>query len=75
MRLAWAITIHKSQGQTYESVAIDLTDGAFVHGQTYVALSRCKSMDGIYLKSPIRSQDIIIDQEIIEFMRGVEVTK
>ncbi|MCF7815879.1 MAG: AAA family ATPase [Candidatus Pacebacteria bacterium] len=75
MRLAWAITIHKSQGQTYESVAIDLTDGAFVHGQTYVALSRCKSMDGIYLKSPIRSQDIIIDQEIIEFMKGAEVTK
>lgn len=68
MRLAWAITIHKSQGQTYESVAIDLSGGAFAHGQTYVALSRCKNLEGLYLHSPIREQDVIIDQEIIEFM-------
>jgi hypothetical protein len=68
MRLAWAITIHKSQGQTYESVAIDLSDGAFAHGQAYVALSRCKSLEGLYLHAPIREQDIIIDQEVIDFM-------
>lgn len=70
VRLAWAITIHKSQGQTHERVVIDLTDGAFAHGQTYVALSRCKSLEGLYLDSPIRPQDIIVDQEVIEFMRG-----
>ena len=68
MRLAWAITIHKSQGQTYESVAIDLSDGAFAHGQAYVALSRCKNLEGLYLHAPIREQDIIIDQEVNEFM-------
>jgi len=72
MRLAWAITIHKSQGQTYESVAIDLSGGAFAHGQTYVALSRCKNLDGLYLHSPIREQDVIIDQEIIDFMSKAE---
>lgn len=68
LRLAWAVTIHKSQGQTYQSVAIDLTDGAFAHGQTYVALSRCVSLDGLYLTSPIRSEDIIVDQDVIEYM-------
>ncbi len=73
MRLAWAITIHKSQGQTYESVAIDLSDGAFAHGQTYVALSRCKNLDGLFLHSPIREQDIIIDQEVIDFMTKAKV--
>lgn len=69
LRLAWAITIHKSQGQTYQSVAIDLSDGAFAHGQTYVALSRCTSLDTLYLTAPIRNEDIIVDQEIIEFMK------
>lgn len=73
LRLAWAITIHKSQGQTYQSVAIDLSDGAFAHGQTYVALSRSVSLEGLYLTSPIRPEDIIIDQEIIEFMKNVKV--
>lgn len=68
MRLAWAITIHKSQGQTYQSVAVDLSTGAFAHGQTYVALSRCKSLEGLYLKSAIRPEDIIIDRQVIEFM-------
>lgn len=73
LRLAWAITIHKSQGQTYESVLIDLSDGAFAHGQTYVALSRCQSLDGLYLTTPLRSEDIIVDQNVIEFMKNVEV--
>lgn len=75
MRLAWAITIHKSQGQTYQSVAVDMSDGAFAHGQTYVALSRCKSLDGLYLTTAIRREDVIIDQEIIEFMKSAEVIK
>lgn len=73
IRLAWAITIHKSQGQTYQTVAINLSDGAFAHGQTYVALSRCQSFEGLYLTKPIKPEDIIIDQEIINFMSHVEI--
>jgi ATP-dependent exoDNAse (exonuclease V) alpha subunit len=73
VRLAWAITIHKSQGQTYESVAVDMSDGAFAHGQTYVALSRCKSMEGLYLTTAIRREDVIVDQEIVDFMRSAQI--
>jgi ATP-dependent DNA helicase PIF1 len=73
VRLAWAITIHKSQGQTYQSVAVDMSDGAFAHGQTYVALSRCKSLEGLYLTTDIRKEDIIVDPEIIEFMKTANV--
>lgn len=70
LRLAWAITVHKSQGQTYQSVALDLSEGAFAHGQTYVALSRCQSLEGLYLMSPIKTEDIIVDQKIIDFMKN-----
>jgi ATP-dependent exoDNAse (exonuclease V) alpha subunit len=73
VRLAWAITIHKSQGQTYESVAVDMSDGAFAHGQTYVALSRCKSMEGLYLITAIRREDVIVDDEIVEFMKRAKI--
>lgn len=73
IRLAWAITIHKSQGQTYESVAVDMSDGAFAHGQTYVALSRCKSMEGLYLTTAIRREDVIVDDEIVEFMKRARI--
>lgn len=73
VRLAWALTIHKSQGQTYESVAVDMSDGAFAHGQTYVALSRCKSMEGLYLTTAIRREDIIVDQEIVDFMQQAKI--
>jgi hypothetical protein len=69
IRLAWAITIHKSQGQTYQSVAVDLSDGAFAHGQTYVALSRCVSLEGLYLDAPIKRDDIIVDPDVVEFMK------
>jgi ATP-dependent exoDNAse (exonuclease V) alpha subunit len=72
IRLAWAITIHKSQGQTYQAVKIDLSDGAFEAGQTYVALSRCTSMDTLYLKSPISPEDIITNSEVVAFMRNTE---
>lgn len=68
IRLAWAITIHKSQGQTFDNIIIDLGYGAFTHGQTYVALSRCTSLEGIILKKPIRHQDIILDTKIVEFI-------
>lgn len=68
LRLAWAITVHKSQGKTYGSVIVDMGDGAFAHGQTYVALSRCKTLDGLYLKRAIEKEDIIVDNSIINFM-------
>ena len=67
IKLAWAITIHKSQGKTFDRVIIDLGSGAFEYGQTYVALSRCRSLDGIVLKRPLKPKDIIVDQRIVEF--------
>jgi ATP-dependent DNA helicase PIF1 len=68
IRLAWAITIHKSQGQTYESCAIDLKQGVFAPGQAYVALSRCKNLESLYLLSPILNSDISVDPKIKDFM-------
>ena len=67
LRLAWAMTIHKSQGKTFEQMVLDLGKGAFAPGQTYVALSRCTSLEGIILKTPIRPQDIRVDDRIVEF--------
>ncbi len=68
IRLAWALTIHKAQGQTYKSVEVDLEGGAFDSGQTYVALSRCVSLKNLYLAQPISRDDIIVNQEIVNFM-------
>jgi ATP-dependent DNA helicase PIF1 len=66
--LAWAITIHKSQGKTFNRMKIDLSSGgAFAAGQTYVALSRCTSLNGIYLKEPIKRRDIFSDPDIVNF--------
>lgn len=67
VKLAWAITVHKSQGLTFSRVVIDFTGGVFAGGQAYVALSRCTSLDGIQLKKPINRSDIFVKQEIVNF--------
>ena len=69
LRLAWAITVHKSQGLTFKNVKIDLSGGAFAGGQTYVALSRCESLEGISLKEGIRRADIFVRPEVVRFAR------
>lgn len=68
--LAWAVTIHKSQGKTFDRVLVDVGRGAFAHGQMYVALSRCRSFDGITLLREFRERDVIVDLAVVEFMDG-----
>ena len=70
LRLAWAITVHKSQGLTFTNVKIDFTGGVFAGGQTYVALSRCTSLKGISLREPIRRDDIFVRPEVVSFARN-----
>ncbi len=74
LQLAWAITIHKSQGKTLERVIIDLGHGAFAAGQLYVALSRCKTLTGIALKQSVSHTDIRCDGAIVTFMNKIEMT-
>ncbi|EAR26099.1 putative helicase [marine actinobacterium PHSC20C1] len=68
LRLAWAVTIHKSQGKTYDRAIVDLGSRSFAPGQTYVALSRISSLDGLYLSRPLRPSDIIVDDNVVRFM-------
>ena len=74
IRLAWAITIHKSQGLTFERAIIDARN-SFAHGQTYVALSRCKTLEGMVLESPLRREAIISDSTVDNFTKEVERNK
>ena len=69
IRLAWAITVHKSQGLTFNQVKIDFTGGVFAGGQTYVALSRCTSLEGISLNEPINSREVFVRNEVKQFAR------
>jgi ATP-dependent DNA helicase PIF1 len=69
--LGWAITIHKSQGMTLENLTLDLGRGAFCEGQTYVALSRAKTMDGITLSQPIKMQDVKVNPIVLEFYKNL----
>ncbi len=71
VRLAWAITVHKSQGLTFSRVVIDFTGGVFAGGQAYVALSRCTSLEGIQLKKPVNRADIFVRPEIVNFAERI----
>ena len=68
LRLAFAVTIHKSQGKTFEKAVIDVGRGTFAHGQMYVALSRCTTLEGIVLKQPLRKSHILMDWQVIKFL-------
>ncbi|MEA3493558.1 MAG: AAA family ATPase [Candidatus Margulisiibacteriota bacterium] len=72
MKLAWAVTIHKSQGKTFDRVIIDLGRGTFAHGQLYVALSRCRSLAGIVLKKPVKNGHILMDWRVVRFVTGYQ---
>lgn len=69
LRLAWAVTIHKSQGQTLDAAVIDLGGGAFANGQTYVAFSRIRSLEGVYLSRELRAGDVQVDARVSDFMK------
>ena len=71
LKLAWALTIHKSQSQTLDKVHIDMDKGAFASGQLYVALSRCTSLEGISLSRPLYTTDIIVNKDVINFYEKV----
>jgi ATP-dependent exoDNAse (exonuclease V) alpha subunit len=72
LRLAWALTIHKSQGLTLDKVYIDLGRGTFAHGQAYVALSRCRTLEGLALARPLVPSDILFDPSVLGYRRLFE---
>lgn len=72
VRLAFAVTIHKSQGKTFENVMIDIGRGTFAHGQMYVALSRCTTLSGIVLKQPLKKNHIMMDWQVVKFLTGTQ---
>lgn len=73
LKLAWAVTIHKAQGKTFDRVVIDVGRGTFAHGQLYVALSRCKSLEGIILKQPVETRHVIVDKRVSEYLRRLKL--
>ena len=75
VRLAFAVTIHKSQGKTFTKVAIDVGRGTFAHGQMYVALSRCTDLEGLVLKQPVRKNHIFTDWQVAKFLTEIQYAK
>ena len=75
VRLAFAVTIHKSQGKTFEKVVIDVGRGTFAHGQMYVALSRCTTLEGLVLKNPLKKSHILMDWQVMKFLTGLQYAK
>ena len=73
LRLAWAVTIHKSQGKTFSKVIVDIGYGTFAAGQIYVALSRCTSFQGLILKKPILPHHILLDHHIERFVHALKL--
>jgi len=73
IKLAWAVTVHKSQGQTFDKIIINLGSGSFAHGQTYVALSRCQSLEGISLVKPLTKRDFIVDKRVLAFLEEYKI--
>ena len=72
LRLAWAVTVHKSQGQTFDRAKLFLGNGCFASGQLYTALSRCRSLEGLVLDRKIVKEDIIIDPDVVNFYESLE---
>ncbi len=70
LMLSWAVTIHKSQGKTFNKVIVDMGAGAFAHGQTYVALSRCATLSGLVLRVPIEKRHILLDNRVVNFFKN-----
>jgi ATP-dependent DNA helicase PIF1 len=68
-RLAWAVTVHRSQGQTFDNVVFDRGRGTFESGQLYVALSRCRTFEGLFLVSPLRPRDVIVNSDVVRYFR------
>lgn len=75
LKLAWAITIHKSQGKTFSKVVLDIGNGTFAPGQMYVALSRCTDLEGLVLKKPIAKRHILLDDQVVRFMTAQSVKR
>lgn len=68
LKLSWAVTIHKAQGLTFDKVVLDVGRGTFSHGQLYVAISRCRSLDNLVLKRPIERRHVLLDRRIVRFL-------
>jgi len=70
--LSWSVTIHKSQGKTFNKVIVDMGRGSFAHGQTYVALSRCTTLSGLVLRVPIEKRHILLDWKVVKFLTNFQ---
>jgi ATP-dependent DNA helicase PIF1 len=75
LMLAWAVTIHKGQGKTFDKVIIDIGSGTFAHGQMYVALSRCTTLEGIVLKKPALKKHIWTNYQVMDFLTKFQYSK